>query len=180
MTLSDFLPIGIVGALVVNSILHRRLVIAAQPLRLELAERGEALLRTSNLPARVRESIEFLLSHTFGMTGLLLLALVVIPFAVPTMVVTGELRREGEAEAKLSVKTRAEYNALVMLHGRIVFATHPALMTLNFLEMLLIAGPVVLLSGALSGRLLPEVNQASILQVIESEASLLSRRKAAA
>lgn len=121
-----------------------------------------------------------MLSHAFGIGWLLLAALVVAPFAIPVMIVRGEMERDAQAVAALSANARAEYNQLAMLHSRIVFATHPGLMTLNFLEMLLIAGPLVLLSGALSGRLLPEVNQTSILQAIESEASLLSRRKLAA
>lgn len=174
------LPVGIAAALAVNAYLHRRLVVAAQPLRLELAERGEELLRSAGLPSRIREHVEFMLSHAFGIGWLLLAALVVAPFAIPVMIVRGEMERDAQAVAALSANARAEYNQLAMLHSRIVFATHPGLMTLNFLEMLLIAGPLVLLSGALSGRLLPEVNQTSILQAIESEASLLSRRKLAA
>jgi hypothetical protein len=138
------------------------------------------LLLKEGLPVHVRDTVSFMLSHAFSMPLLLLGAIVVVPFAVPVFLARGDLEREAEIEAKMAAEDRAEYNHLIMLHGRIVFAAHPGLMTLVILEMFLIAGPLVLLSGAVSGKLLPEVNQASILQAIESEAGLLARRRTAA
>lgn len=180
MTAHDFLPIGIGAALVLNSYLHRRLVTAAQPLRLELADRGEKLLGEPALPPRVRAILGFVLDHAFSMRWLLVVSIIAIPVAVPVLFLRGELQRDAQETRTLRPDVRAEYEQVVALHGRIIFATHPLLTTITLLEMFLVAGPLVLLSGIVAGKLLPEINQTTLLQAIESEASNLGRRRAAA
>jgi hypothetical protein len=174
------LPLAIGAVLVINSYLHRRLLVAAQPLRLELAKRGDALLRDSHLPPRARGMVTFVLDHAFGMSALLAIAIVAIPVAVPIMIVRGEMQRDADETASMKGALRAEYDQLMSLHGRIIFATNPFLMTVALLEMFLIAAPLVLFTGALAGNLMPEVNQTALLHAIETEASMLGRRRAAA
>ncbi len=141
MTVVDLAPVAVVALIPVGLFLNGRLTMAAQPLRLELAEKGEALLAVSDLPKEVRSQVNYMLETAFGMGIPLLFSVLVFPFLGLAAV---SFRRDLLARAERDYSTlpseqRARLYELMRLHERITSANHPALQAVMELEFLMIA-----------------------------------------
>ena len=73
--MNTYWPVILSGGLVVYAIAVRRLQIAVQPLRIELAEKGEWLLSSNNLTREVKDHVRFMLDNAFGSRLVLLASL---------------------------------------------------------------------------------------------------------
>ena len=71
-------PVAAAAILVPLMFLSGRLNEAAQPLRLELAQKAEHLLARDDVPREIRRRVEFMLNTAFGMRGVLLLAAIIL------------------------------------------------------------------------------------------------------
>jgi hypothetical protein len=181
MTAFDLLPLAVTAVLVGLAYLRRRLMKAAQALRLELAERGERFFRDEAAPPRIRGQVQFMLDHAFGQTWMMLCSVIAVPFAVPFMVLRGSNLLQMEADRRGMTPTqRAEHFDLLALHGRIMLANHPIMLPLVEFEMFLVTLPLILAVAAINGDLLPGVNHASVLSALESGGAPFRRRHAVA
>lgn len=154
MSVMDFVPLLVVGALVAFGMAHQRLRKAAQPLRLEMAEKGEKLLHDDRVGPELRSQIEFMLNSAFSMRTQLLVGIGLFPIMVLVVIFAGErvtagMRKEYRA---LPLDLRAQFAEVHRLHDRIKTANHPLL---SMVIELLLAGvlqPIVLLRDAIWGR----------------------------
>lgn len=154
--MGSLFPILIVALLIFGTWAQQRLRMAAQPLRLLLAERGERLLGDPELPPLLRGQVEFLLETAFGCHAALIFGF----FAVPVILFLSVLnpRRFYASLAKrFTIKngdTRLVFEELNRLHGRILFANHPIMATLLDFEiaffLLLSVATIALIHGKMS------------------------------
>lgn len=82
----DYSPPICVALLALWSFSIRQLNIAAQPYRLEFADKGEALLSRQDVPNDIKNHIRFALNTAFGMRWPLIVIIVISPILIPTMV----------------------------------------------------------------------------------------------
>jgi len=179
MTLiDDLIPVLAAAALLVRSLAHRSLMKAAQPLRLELARKGELFLANPNVGTRNRASVEMMLNSAFGRFWMMLAAVVLMPIAmIFIMAPNGSYWKEEDARRKLAPELRAAYADIQSLHIRILFAHHPICMLLVELEVLLIAPAIIIASALLRGSLLPRFNSATLFSALEVQPASLLRRQ---
>lgn len=79
---------------------------AAQPLRLELARRGEALLASQTLPEPWKGFVRFHLNHAFGARAHLAWGVLLVPFAAVIVLFSDRRRAKidvADAETKLKL-----------------------------------------------------------------------------
>ncbi|HUZ12611.1 MAG TPA: hypothetical protein VMU93_07185 [Caulobacteraceae bacterium] len=179
MTVGDLLPVGIVALIPFGAFLHHRLNQLAQPLRLELADKGERLLAYRDLPREIRDEGAFMLDTAFGVGAAMPLAVLTMPFVAVIVLL---FRRDILARALRDVGAlRPEQAALYYdtsrLHSRLTTANHPLLSTILEAEFLVMVAfglaVVALFKQPLPGKL----DRSRMLNALEmSEANFLRRR----
>jgi len=179
MTVGDLVPVGVVAIIPVGVFLHQRLNQLAQPLRLELAEKGERLLAHSDLPPEIRAEVSFMLNTAFGIGAAMALAVVTMPFVVVGVLL---FRRDILARAlrdvsALTPEQAALYYDISRLHSRLTTAAQPLLSTILEAEFLVLV-PFGLAFIAIFKQPLPsKLDRSIVLNALEmSEANFLRRR----
>jgi hypothetical protein len=178
----DIWPLVIVSLIAAGSTAYRRLVRAAQPLRLLLAEKGERLLVHPKLPKDLKEIVRFMLDSAFGnrpalLTGLFLVPMIAIDAVLRPSHFVSFMRQISNLEPDIL----AAYIEIERLHDRIMLANHPILFMLIEFEILTFL-PLGILSFALiKGRVPVGGDRDTVMNLIETkEAKLWMRRRAAA
>ena len=166
--MEEYWPVIAVAGLAFYGFAKRRFMAAAQPLRLELAAKGEEFLSRPDLPPHMRMHVKSLLESAFGY-GLLLpvallaipaIALVVtfrLPFVIPFL----------ESARRLSNEERAKVNEIMRLHRRISLGNHPFLWPYIELEMLFVQQIILFAKGLLRGRIGESGDRDAIQSVME-------------
>ncbi|WP_293901655.1 hypothetical protein, partial [Phenylobacterium sp.] len=111
MSLWTILPVAIAAALPLSAIAAREVQRRIQPVRLELARRGEAALQRGSLSPQARSDIEFMLETAFGVRWLLLAILPLVPFIAAAHVISRRLRMS-VAKAKGALQRDAEWKEI--------------------------------------------------------------------
>lgn len=152
MTAANILPILIpvvaLGMILVGS----RLSKVVQPLRLKMAEKGEALLAKPNLPDPFKTQIEFMLSNAFGGKLHFFLVIILTPIALAAYLLVPPLRRRiDRAGARLDTELEAEYEEVLRLFDKITMGNHPFLwLALQLVDAVII--PIFLLVAVLRSK----------------------------
>lgn len=167
---SPYLPISIGFGVAAWMFADRRLKRAAQPLRLSLAERGEAFLTRSDIPPHARTHVQFLLDHAFGMRGSLLFAVVSIPVIAILFVFRQRYLRRSVDKIRINdPAANAEFFEICRLHDRITLTNHYILLPLVELELVVFMPLAIVLRGILRG-VVPETGgRESVITFIEDK-----------
>ena len=141
MTLLSIGLVVVVLALIVGTVIQRRLSAEVQPLRIELANRGEDFLARADIPRVLRTDVEDMLETAFPCNcvfGILLL-----PF-IPLFVWAGWKRsnRRSTEIGFTSEEVRTAYAQIRALHRRVAIANHPVLGPLT--DLIAVASMLVL------------------------------------
>jgi len=128
--MNTYWPVILSGTLVVYAIAIRRLQIAVQPLRIELAEKGERLLSSNDLSKDAKDHVRFLLDSAFGLRRVLLACLFLMPiFAIFYLIYHKNFL---DIDRSLQIKdpeSKICFDRVSALHERITLANHPFLFT---------------------------------------------------
>jgi hypothetical protein len=145
---------------------------AAQPLRLEMARRGESLLANPALPKLWKEYVHFQLDRAFGATVHLMWGVVLIPLAAIAVVFCDKATQKLEVEDKATKLDLMEFCALSEEVGLL---NNPLLKTLTALEMNACLLTAALLRIIFSSAA-PKVEKKQVIEVVrEWEASIGGR-----
>ena len=126
---------------------------AAQPIRLELADRGEAFLREPGVPPFVSERVRFMLDHAFGMRGVLLASIIFIgPISLAFLINPKWFARYDLRSAALDEGHKREFREIERLHRIVIFLNNPILTLLDSLLAVCVFGPALFLRTAIDGR----------------------------
>lgn len=140
------IPFVAAAALIVWSAFQGRLSRRAQPLRLQLADRGEALLARPDLTDETRKDVQFMLGTAFPRPFMLLFCVVVVPFVALYTVARPGMRTDMHRRyLQMSPKARTLYGEVRALHNRIVLANHPLLASIVVFEVAALMAPFGLL-----------------------------------
>ncbi len=166
----EYFPLGLAGALAIFYTVHRRLNQAVQPLRLHLAERGEALLADPELPPSARDHVEFLLDTAFGMRATLLFGIFIVPVVAALFVVRNRWIRTSVDKMKIqNAESRARFYELCRLHDRITLSNHPILLPIIELQLVVFMPIAILLRGLIFGKLPETGGRESVITFIEDK-----------
>jgi hypothetical protein len=168
--MNEYFPVALAGALVAATYAHRRLMRAAQPLRLQLAEKGELLLANPKVPKRHRRFVNAMLDSAFSNYMFLIFATCCIPIVAVLLIfdpdrVISKIKELSAADAEV----RTAIADLSKLHDRITFYNHPLLMLFIEFELLIAIPVAVLLSGLIHGSAPPRANRDEVLELIEAK-----------
>lgn len=166
MTLLNISLVVAVLALLVGSVIQRRLSAEVQPLRIELANRGEDFLARTDLPRVLRTDVEDMLETAFPcncLFGVLLLPL--IPFFV-----WAGWKRSNRRATEIGFtgeEVRTSYAHIRALHRRIAIANHPVLQPLT--DLIAVASMMVLVLAlvAFRKRVAPNLDPQSAAQNVD-------------
>lgn len=170
--------LGAVALLTFLAWARNRLIVIAQPLRLELADKGEALLRHSGLPTNQRAHVMAALDTAFSNGPTLAIGLLLVPILAIFLVVRQKtlIRVFGTFDWE-NAEAKALYGDVMRLHRRITFANHPLLTTLLTLEIDIVLPIALTLRALLRGSLVAPpakvADQGAILDAIETKSNLL-------
>jgi hypothetical protein len=140
---------------------------AAQPLRLELAECGEELLRDPQLPHDIRHYVEFALDEAFGSKVFYLLAYLALPLATLLLILrAGWIDVMIPDVSELSPESRVLFDRVLGLSDKVMVANNPIMHTLLMLETSIVKPIANLLQAALKGRLLQSFGELSLLYFV--------------
>lgn len=168
--MNEYWPVAIAGGLVAASYIHRRLMQAAQPLRLELAEKGELLLANPKLSKYERLFVTALLDSAFSNWTFFVIAIFAVP-VVAIFLVVNPARLSSSMNRLLPQdnELKAMIADLSKLHDRITFYNHPIFMLIIEFELLIIIPIAVLLSGLIHGSAPSRANRDEVLNYIEAK-----------
>ncbi|MGH6818526.1 MAG: hypothetical protein ACREC1_07120 [Methylovirgula sp.] len=147
-----------------------RLKRAAQPLRLEMAEKGEKLLGEKGLSEAAKNQIRMMLSSAFGFRVMLLVSIIATPFIAILVFVRPTLL--ANADKKLAISdpiAKAEFNELGRLHFRITLANNPILMILVCLELAVVMPFIAVGQMLVRGKPLPDTSVESAVMILLQE-----------
>jgi len=169
MTDLELAPLVIVAVAVGVAVAHRRLLKAAQPMRLELAEKGERLLAYPKLPKDVRDHVRYLLDTAFGNRTMLILAALFAPLIVLAIAI---MRESFLAYIKqfsiMDAEAKALHREVMQLHDRIMLASHPILWVLVELEIKLVVQMGIVVTTLVRGRVPATVDHDRVMNLIET------------
>jgi hypothetical protein len=124
---------------------RNRLVQAAQPLRLEMAELGEPLLSSPHLNAHVKENVRFCLDHAFGARAMLIGEICFVPIYALIVLFKLQWVRDVALEYRVKDKeARADVADFFALYDRIAWINNPLLMLLLTVAFHLCVGLAIL------------------------------------
>lgn len=130
MAADSTLPVWIAFAVATYVLLAVRLKAGAQPLRLRLADEGEALLKSGKLNDRGRHLVNMLLNNAFGFRAKLLLMLVAVPYVAFQQIFQSKASINSADLGVSDLDTKKKLDDLRRLHITITVANHPLLSTL--------------------------------------------------
>ena len=168
--MTNLAPILIVAALLFWTWASLRLERAAQPLRLELARKGERLLGDTELPDVHRDLVKGLLDSAFSSRGMLFAFMILVPvFAVTLLFMSRQnLVREFSQFRIKNSETRTAFDDVMRLHDRIMFANHPILYIIVEIEFTLFVKIAWLITAVARELLAPiEIGRDTAMDLIE-------------
>jgi hypothetical protein len=131
----EFAPVASALLICICAFIHGRLLCAIQPKRLELARRGTILLASSELTPEGRSYVRFLLDHSFGMAGFLILEAIAIPVVALLVLFRMRLiKKMTMYKVAASDALRLEFIELERLHKEIARFNNPVLQTIVDIE----------------------------------------------
>jgi len=137
--------------------LQKRAAKLAQPLRLQIADIGQALLAREDLTDGVRRQVNLLLKTAFGAHVFIALVYFIAPFAIPYLILfRGADRVMSSMWRDTPDDVRAAYEKMNSLHTTVMFANNPIMMFILVVEVALISALVFLVAVAFSRRTLPQ------------------------
>lgn len=168
--MTNLVPILIVLALILWTWASLRLERAAQPLRLELAKKGERLLGDNELPDIHRDLLKDLLDTAFSGRASLCAFIVLLPvFSFVLLFLSRQtlIREFGRFRIK-NTETRAAFDEIMRLHDRIMFFNHPILYVLVEFEFIFFFKLALLIMGITRELVAPvEVGRDTTMDFIE-------------
>jgi hypothetical protein len=169
-----FVPVVVAAAAAALAFADRRLKTAAQPLRLQLADKGEEFLQVRNVPEELRDHVRFLLDHAFGMRVFLMTAFLAIPFIAVVFLVHPEpLQRSALLAKQMESGARSAFSEICRLHDRITLANHWILLPLVEIQIVLFMPLAIVLRAVFWGRVPETGGRESVLSYIENKQSHL-------
>lgn len=180
MTDMGYLPFALVASLVVAATAHRRLYASAQPLRRELAEKGERLLASPSLPESERAMVRMLLNTAFGGGWLMLNSIVLFWVVAIGVVIRPSIITQAMAGLNSATpEVQRLHREVLDLHDRILLANHPTLWMVLHAEIMLTL-PMAIIAASLIRGYMPKIgDRFLILSMLESrEAAFWGRRAA--
>jgi hypothetical protein len=123
------MPVAIVALLCAYAFARTKLNEAAQPKRIELADRGEALLASPHLNETVKAHVRFCLRRAFGASRSLIIQIMFVP-AVAAMALfsMGVIKRVLSSNKINDKATRADAREFFDLYDEITWLNNPILM----------------------------------------------------
>jgi hypothetical protein len=132
---ASYAPVAIAALLCALLFVRNKVFVAAQPKRLELAERGELLLQSSRVNSHVKENVRFCLDHAFGARSMLIKEILFVPlFALMVLFKLQwvcQVVRENEVHDK---STRSDVTDFFSLYDEIAWANNPVLMAVMSIQ----------------------------------------------
>jgi hypothetical protein len=165
-----FAPVVIAALAAAIVAADRRLKSAAQPLRLQLAEKGEKFLQLPNVSKEARNHVRFLLDRAFSMRTPLMVALFAIPIiAIAFVVHPRPFLRSATTMNQMEPNTRSAFFEICGLHDRITLTNHWLLLPLVELEIVLFMPLAIVLRAIIWGRVPETGGRESVLSYIEKQ-----------
>jgi hypothetical protein len=126
--MNTYWPVILSGALVVYAIAVRRLQRAAQPLRIELAGKGEWLLSSNYLSKEIKDHVLFLLDSAFGSRLVLLFSILAMPIIAVWLLIYPKPMLDMDKHLHIKdAELKICFDRVATLHDRITLANHPFL-----------------------------------------------------
>lgn len=166
----DLYPLLFPAGLALLVSISWRLKKSAQPLRLELATRGEAVLADPHMPAAVKDYVRMLLRTAFGMRTFLIGAIVFLPFASLAIIAFPRLLTDATNELSIADPAkRAEFRDLSRLHDRITLANNPLLFGAFLLEAAVLLPFVAMVITIIRGTTLPDGDTDIVMRAFQKQ-----------
>jgi hypothetical protein len=161
-------PLVIMGGVITLGLAHLRIMQAAQPLRLELAEKGERFLARPELPPDVRGQVKWMLDSAFGLRKSIIMGFVAVPIIAILLIFRERYIVDfKENFAAMSNDSKVFFGEIMRLHSRITLANHPILWAVLELEIILIVSFAVLLKGILRGTFPSRGDRDDVISLVE-------------
>ena len=126
--MNTYWPVILSGGLVVYAIAVRRLQIAVQPLRIELAEKGEWLLSSNYLSKEIKDHVTFLLDSAFSSRLVLLVSIFALPIIAVWLLIYPKPMLDMDKHLHIKdALSKICFDRVCTLHDRITLANHPFL-----------------------------------------------------
>jgi hypothetical protein len=165
------LPIVILALFCSVVFASRRLRSAAQPLRLKLAELGEALLADPNLPKLHASCVKEQMDTAFGDRAMLVIGIIIVPFMAALILVRPDwVFAQMRAQSIPNSETQAKFDEIMRLHDIITLANNPFLMLVFEFEMLLLIPLAFLIRALIQGLVFDHADRRSTVGLIEHTA----------
>jgi hypothetical protein len=120
-------------------LLMLRLQRSVQPLRLEMADKGEWLLSSDSVDAAVKVRVSRMLDGAFNYRLTVLFRIVLIPFLAPLIILYPAILDKMSAGLHTDDELAKTYiNDVFLLHTRITLANHPILFAILIAEMFVV------------------------------------------
>jgi hypothetical protein len=177
----EYLPLALGFVLIVANVAHRRLYASAQPLRLELAEKGERLLAKQDLPDDLRKNTRLLLNTALGGGWLIFGGIIGCPFMVLAVILQPSILSDMTKRlSRATPEVRALHQEVMSLHDSILLANHPFLWTIFQAELILVLPVMLVIISVLRGKMPEVVDRLLFLSMMESREVRFFKRRAMA
>ncbi|MFZ3325184.1 MAG: hypothetical protein WA231_04515 [Methylocella sp.] len=144
-----YLPVIVSLSIFFYAMVMRRLQRSVQPLRLEMADKGEWLLACNYLDAKVKVQISRILDGAFNYRLTSLFRIIIIPFLAAVIILWPKTLDNTASELNIKdERVMAYLNDVYRLHLRITFANHPILFAILIMELSIVI-PLFDLSSAI-------------------------------
>lgn len=164
----DILPLALAAGAGLAILTQRHLSKIAQPNRIELARRGEALLRREDLPEINRRAVEHMLERAFGFRLELLMMLLVSPIFIAVLATNRQRARAYRKICDASDDTRTQYFEMVDIHHEVTKLNNPILYNALQLEIKAVAKALTFFGANDRVPDKSAINQSDILLAMEN------------
>lgn len=178
MTIVDYAPVIAVGAFALYSVVRQKIRAAAQPLRTQLAERGEELLGDPNLPKHLHRFVRYHLETAFNDRARLIFTIFAVPlFPIFVAIFQSEFFAFKRRFSIKNPDTQLLFDQVMKLHDRITFANHPLLMMLVEFEVVLFVPIPILAFSLIRGQVPENANTADVKTFLEAKEQAIRHRE---
>lgn len=147
---APYLPVLLAASLCILIFISNRLDKVIQPMRLILAEKGEALLKNPHLNDRVKSSINRHINNAFGNKYDLIKEIIYIPFFAIILLFQMKRIKKIITENKIDDKsTRVDAMEFFKLSEEIKWFNNPVLMTIVNVEFYFLVSIAILIRAVL-------------------------------
>jgi hypothetical protein len=175
--MKDLLPLLVIVGMVLWAGAAMRLNKAAQPLRLQFAEKSEKLLGNPNLPNHLQLFIKYLQTTAFGNRLGLFFGIFYVPFiAFAILVRAKKLDGIGRLFWIKCPETRAQFHDVMRLHDRITFLNNPILLLLLEIEIPLLVAPAIALTAIFRGFAAEKIDREVTMGLIDQKSRNIRNR----